>query len=156
MASNLAPSFGVIVYAPEVVAVRHRREGAVQRENFQTMPRQIKLTNDLRPQQRHDVGTDGKLETGKELFGNRRAAHHIERRTAFRTERTTTMRSIAAITAMAAFVRPPTLTPDAAASQITDGLTADVNDLTAMGTENYLLGFPYLGTPHSGFSVGTV
>jgi hypothetical protein len=45
-------------------------------------------------------------------------------------------------------------TPDAAASQITDGLTADVNDLTAMGTENYLLGFPYLGTPHSGFSVG--
>jgi hypothetical protein len=45
-------------------------------------------------------------------------------------------------------------TPDAAASQISDGLTADVSDTTAMGTENYLLGFPYLGTPHSGFSVG--
>jgi len=48
-----------------------------------------------------------------------------------------------------------TFTPDAAASQITDGLTADVTDTTAMGTENYLLGFPYLGTPHSGFAAGT-
>jgi hypothetical protein len=46
-------------------------------------------------------------------------------------------------------------TPDAAASAIDDGLTADVNDGTAMGTENYLLGFPYLGTPYSGFAVGT-
>jgi len=46
-------------------------------------------------------------------------------------------------------------TPDAAASQITDGLTADVTDTTAMGTMNYLLGFPYLGTPHSGFAAGT-
>ena len=45
-------------------------------------------------------------------------------------------------------------TPDAAASQITDGLTADVTDTTAMGTENYLLGFPYLGTPYSGFAAG--
>ena len=46
-------------------------------------------------------------------------------------------------------------TPDAAAEPDHDGLTADVNDTTAMGTENYLLGFPYLGTPHSGFSAGT-
>jgi len=46
-------------------------------------------------------------------------------------------------------------TPDAAASAIDDGLTADVTDTTAMGTENYLLGFPYLGTPYSGFAVGT-
>jgi hypothetical protein len=45
-------------------------------------------------------------------------------------------------------------TPDAAASQITDGLTADVTDTTAMGTQNYLPDFPYLGTPYSGFSVG--
>ena len=45
-------------------------------------------------------------------------------------------------------------TPDDPASLITDGLTADVTDTTAMGTENYLLGFPYLGTPHSGFAAG--
>jgi hypothetical protein len=48
-----------------------------------------------------------------------------------------------------------TFTPDGAASQITDGLTADVTDTTAMGTENYLPAFPYLGTPHSGFAAGT-
>jgi hypothetical protein len=45
-------------------------------------------------------------------------------------------------------------TPDAAASQITDGLTADVSDTTAMGTENYLPDFPYLGYPNSGFVIG--
>jgi hypothetical protein len=44
-------------------------------------------------------------------------------------------------------------TPDAAAGQITPGLTTDANDTSAMGTENYLLGFPYLGTPYSGFAV---
>ena len=33
-------------------------------------------------------------------------------------------------------------TPDAAASQISDGLTADVTDMTAMGTENYLPELP--------------
>jgi hypothetical protein len=46
-----------------------------------------------------------------------------------------------------------TFTPDAAAGQITPGLTSDANDTTAKGTENYLLGFPYLGTPYSGYAV---
>ena len=31
------------------------------------------------------------------------------------------------------------------------GLTSGPTDLTAMGTENYLGDFPYLGTPISGF-----
>jgi len=44
-------------------------------------------------------------------------------------------------------------TPDAAAGQITPGLTSGPTDTRAMGTENYLLGFPYLGTPYSGFAV---
>lgn len=44
-------------------------------------------------------------------------------------------------------------TPDAAAGQVSDGLTADSSDLTARGTENYLSAFPYLGTPYSGFDV---
>jgi hypothetical protein len=48
----------------------------------------------------------------------------------------------------------PSFTPDAAAGQITPGLTTDATDTTAMGTQNYLLGFPYLGSPHSGYSVG--
>ncbi len=47
----------------------------------------------------------------------------------------------------------PSFTPDAPAGQITPGLTTDATDTTAMGTENYLLGFPHLGTPYSGFAV---
>jgi hypothetical protein len=44
-------------------------------------------------------------------------------------------------------------TPDAAAGAVTDGLTKNASDVGAMGTENYLSTFPYLGVPHSGFLV---
>ncbi len=47
----------------------------------------------------------------------------------------------------------PSYKPDAAAGAISMGLTSGPTDLTAMGTENYLSAFPYLGTPHSGFAV---
>jgi hypothetical protein len=43
-------------------------------------------------------------------------------------------------------------TPDAAAGELTEGLTSSGSDVTAMGTENYLSTFPYLGVPHSGYS----
>jgi hypothetical protein len=43
-------------------------------------------------------------------------------------------------------------TPDAAAGELTEGLTSSAGDVTAMGTENYLPKFPYLGVPHSGYS----
>ncbi len=43
--------------------------------------------------------------------------------------------------------------PDAAAGAISMGLTSGPTDLTALGTENYLPSFPYLGTPYSGFLV---
>lgn len=46
-------------------------------------------------------------------------------------------------------------TPDAAASKVTDGLTSSSTDTTAMGTENYLPSFPYLGVPNQGFAAGT-
>jgi hypothetical protein len=42
-------------------------------------------------------------------------------------------------------------TPDAAAGEVTDGLTSSPTDTTADGTENYLSTFPFLGVPHSGF-----
>jgi hypothetical protein len=45
-------------------------------------------------------------------------------------------------------------TPDAAAMAVTDGLTANAADVTALGTATYLPSFPYLGVPHSGFSAG--
>jgi hypothetical protein len=44
-------------------------------------------------------------------------------------------------------------TADAAVSQVTDGLTSGPTDTAAMGTENYLPSFPYLGVPYSGFAV---
>jgi hypothetical protein len=48
----------------------------------------------------------------------------------------------------------PSFTPDGAAAAVTDGLTSGPSDLTALGTQNYLANFPYLGIPHGGFSVG--
>jgi hypothetical protein len=47
----------------------------------------------------------------------------------------------------------PSYVPDKAAGAISMGLTSGPTDLTAMGTENYLSSFPYLGVPHSGFLV---
>jgi Domain of unknown function (DUF4331) len=43
-------------------------------------------------------------------------------------------------------------TPDGAAGLVDFGLTSSGSDTTAMGTEKYLAQFPYLGTPHSGYS----
>jgi hypothetical protein len=48
-----------------------------------------------------------------------------------------------------------TYVPDPAAGGISMGLTANPQDPSAMGTENYLPGFPYLGTPHSGYNAHT-
>ena len=43
-------------------------------------------------------------------------------------------------------------TADGAAGEVDFGLTSSPTDLSAMGTENYLSSFPYLGTPYSGWS----
>jgi hypothetical protein len=43
--------------------------------------------------------------------------------------------------------------PDAAAGEITPGLTSSNTDVTAENTEHYLPGFPYLGVPHAGYDV---
>ena len=48
-----------------------------------------------------------------------------------------------------------TYVPDAAAGGISMGLTSGPTDTSAMGTENYLESFPYLGTPHSGYNAHT-
>jgi hypothetical protein len=47
----------------------------------------------------------------------------------------------------------PSFSPDAAAAAVNQGLTTGDGDLSAMGTENYLSSFPYLGVPYSGFAV---
>jgi Domain of unknown function (DUF4331) len=46
-------------------------------------------------------------------------------------------------------------TPDAAAGAIADGTSGGASDLTARGDNTFLTTFPYLGTPHSGFTAGT-
>ena len=78
---DLAARLRVIVHAPEIVAVRHRRERAVERQNLEAVPRQIEIADDLRPQQRHDVRADRELEAGKYFFRHGGAA---ERRAAAR------------------------------------------------------------------------
>jgi hypothetical protein len=45
----------------------------------------------------------------------------------------------------------PSFTPDPASQGVNQGLTSSPTDLTAIGTENYLPSFPYLGVPHSGY-----
>lgn len=47
-------------------------------------------------------------------------------------------------------------TVDAAAGEITPGLTSSPTDLSAMNTESYLPTFPYLGLPHQGFTTPSV
>jgi hypothetical protein len=57
----------------------------------------------------------------------------------------------------------PSYTPDSGAGSVITGyagavsmgLTSGPTDLTAMGTENYLGSFPYLGIPYSGFAALT-
>ena len=63
VAGDLAPRLLVVVHAPQVVAARHRREGAVQRQQLHAMPGQIEVADDLGPEQRHHVGADRELET---------------------------------------------------------------------------------------------
>ena len=55
---DLAVRRRVVVRPPERVAVRHRRESAVERQDLESVPRQFELANDLGPEQRHDVGAD--------------------------------------------------------------------------------------------------
>ena len=77
MAADLALRLRVIVDAPQVIAVRHRREGAVERQDLEAVARQIEIADDLRPQQRHDVRADREAEAGEHLFGHRGAAEDV-------------------------------------------------------------------------------
>ena len=77
MARDLPARLRVIVDAPQIVAVRHRRERAVERQDLESVPRQIELPDDLRPQQRDDVRAHRELEARKDLFGDCRAADNV-------------------------------------------------------------------------------
>jgi hypothetical protein len=77
MAGDLAAGLVVIVDPPEVVAVRERRERAVERQELHAVAGQVELADDLRPEQRHDVGTDRELVARKHLFGDRGTADEM-------------------------------------------------------------------------------
>ena len=77
MPRDLAARLRVIVHAPQVIAARHRRERAVERQDLETVARQIELANDLGPEQRHDVGADREAEARKDFLGHGRAAEHV-------------------------------------------------------------------------------
>src|SRR5688500_3201957 len=77
MPRNLPARPGVVVHAPQVVAVRHRGERAVEWKDLEAAACQIELADDLGPEQRHDVRADGKPEAGKYFFGDRGAAQYV-------------------------------------------------------------------------------
>ena len=77
MAQNLAARAAVVVHAPQIVAVRHRRKRTVKRQHFEAVARQVEIADDLRPQQRDDVRADGDVEARKHLLGDGRAAEHV-------------------------------------------------------------------------------
>jgi hypothetical protein len=81
------------------------------------------------------------------LIGNDPAGFPNGRRV-FDDVTTIELRAIAGVTIP---LVDPSFTPDAAAKAVTDGLTSGPTDLTALGTENYLPYFPYLGIPHDGY-----
>ena len=77
VAGDLAMSLAVVVHAPQIIAAGHGREGAVERENFEAVAREVEVADDFRPQQRHHVGADGELEAGKDFFGAGGAAENV-------------------------------------------------------------------------------
>ena len=67
----------MIVNPPEVIAVGHGSEGAVQRQDFQSVPGQVEVTNNLRTKEGDHVRTNRELESGEDFLGDGRAAHDV-------------------------------------------------------------------------------
>ena len=51
VARDFAMGLAVIVDPPQIIAVRHGSESAIERQNFQAMAGKIEIANDLRPQE---------------------------------------------------------------------------------------------------------
>src|ERR1041384_7700191 len=67
----------MVVHSPEIVAIRHRRKGAVERQDFETMAWQVEVANDLWPQKGNNVRTDRELESGENLFRDGGGTEHV-------------------------------------------------------------------------------
>ena len=77
MAANFALCAGVVVHAPEVVAIGHGSEGAVEGKDFEAVARKIELANDFRPKKRDDVRTLRKKKAWNDFFGDGGTAEHV-------------------------------------------------------------------------------
>ena len=74
MAADFALGFGVIVDAPEVIAVEHGGKGAIERKDFEAVVGQIEFANDFGAKERDYVGTFGEEEAGDDFFSDGGAA----------------------------------------------------------------------------------
>ena len=77
MAGDLAVSLAVVVHAPQIIAAGHGRESSVEREDFETVAREVEIADDFRAQQRDHVRADGELETGEDFFSAGSAAENV-------------------------------------------------------------------------------
>lgn len=77
MALDFAARFGVIVDAPEVIAVGHRRESAVERQNFEAMAWKIEVANNFRAKKRDDIRKNRKFEARDDFFGDCGTAQNV-------------------------------------------------------------------------------
>ena len=60
-----------------MVAIRKRRERALEREDLQAVARQVQIPDDLRAEQAHHVGAHAVLEARVDLLRNRSAPEHV-------------------------------------------------------------------------------
>src|SRR5258706_14694708 len=77
MARNLSTRLRMVIDPPKMISIRHGREGAIEREDFQAMPRQIEFANDFGAEQGNDIRTNRKLESGKDFFRDGGAAQKV-------------------------------------------------------------------------------
>ena len=74
---DLASRLRVVVDAPQVVAARHRRERAVERQQLQPVAGQLEIADHLRAQQRDHIAAHRVGEAGEHLLADRGAAEHV-------------------------------------------------------------------------------
>src|ERR1700676_5764699 len=77
MALEFAARLCMIVHTPEVVSVRHGCHRAIEREDFESVARQIEVTDDFRAQERNDVRKNGELEAGNDFLCDGGAAEEV-------------------------------------------------------------------------------
>ena len=68
MACDLAMRLAVVIHSPQIIAIRHGREGAIERQDFQAVTGKIEVANDFGAQQRDHVRADRELESRENFF----------------------------------------------------------------------------------------